>query len=125
LPAQWLREAGLDVDAWRRAPAPNDALARVTARVLDTADDLYRRADAGIAALPADCRVAIRAARLIYSDIGRVIVRARYDNVTRRASVSTSRKLWLLLRAMMPRKARDRFGEAPLDATRFLVEAAA
>jgi phytoene synthase len=49
--------------------------------------------------LPRDCRPAIRAARLLYADIGRV-VRARGGNsVDRRAVVSRGRKLGLVLKA--------------------------
>lgn len=124
LPRAWLREAGVDPEAWLASPAPTPAVRAVIARLLDAADVLYRRADRGIAVLPADCRVAIRAARLIYSDIGRGIAEAGYDSVTRRAVVPAGRKVWLLLRALRPR-----FGERadaagpPLEAVSFLVEA--
>ena len=67
----------------------------------------------GIPALPADCRVAIRAARLIYADIGRSIARAGFDSVTRRAVVGPARKAWLALRALWARFARLRSLEAP------------
>lgn len=124
LPRAWLREAGVDPEAWLAAPTPSAELRAIVARLLDVAEVLYRRADRGIALLPADCRVAIRAARLIYSDIGRSIAAAGYDSVTRRAVVSKGRKLWLLLRALRPRLGAppDAAGP-PLDAVVFLVEA--
>ena len=127
LPADWMRHAKLDPDAWLARPVFDDALGSVVARLLETADALYLRADSGIALLPRDCRVAIRAARLIYADIGRVIRRARYDSVTRRAYVPLRRKLWLLLRAFLSRgRAGSGSGiaDGPLAPAAFLVHAA-
>jgi phytoene synthase len=99
LPGAWLREAGVDVDAWRAQPVFTPAIGAVTERLLKEADALYARADRGVPMLPRDCRPAIRAARLLYADIGRV-VRARGGNsVDRRAVVSRGRKLGLVLKA--------------------------
>jgi phytoene synthase len=67
--------------------------------VLRRADDFYRSGDAGIVYLPVRCAVAIRAARLIYAEIGRVIARRRYDVLAGRAVVSRRRKLLLLAKA--------------------------
>jgi phytoene synthase len=126
LPLAWMREAGIDPDAWLRAPRYDEAVARVVARLLDAADALYRRADAGIPMLPADCRTAIFAARLVYADIGRSIARAAFDSITRRARVSGPRKLVLLLRSLGARWLRTGAGgEPPLEPTRFLVAACA
>jgi phytoene synthase len=94
LPLEWLAEGGVDC-----VSRPGRGLAGVLRRLLAAADRLYQRADAGIALLPADCQPAIRAARLIYADLGRSIARAGYDPVTRRAVVSGRRKLWLLAEA--------------------------
>jgi phytoene synthase len=126
LPLQWMRDAGLDPDRWLARPTPDEAMRSVVAQLLQTADDLYTRADAGVGALPVDCRVAIRAARLIYADIGRVVRRARFDSVTQRAVVSKTRKVWLILRALVARFERPRvMGAPPLGSTRFLVTACA
>jgi phytoene synthase len=128
LPLAWMREAGLDADTWVAHPRRCDALAALVARLLASAEVLYRRADAGIAYLPGDCRTAIYAARLLYRDIGRSIARAEFDSVTRRAYVSTWRKVWLLLRSFGARWLRTRtrpLAEPPLEPTRFLVNACA
>lgn len=96
LPQAWLREEGVDPDAWLANPAPCAGVARVTRRVLDEAAVLYRRAEGGIALLPRDVRPAIWAARFIYGDIGAQIRRNALDSVTRRAVVSKRRKLALI-----------------------------
>lgn len=124
LPLAWLEEAGVDVGAFLAAPRFSPALGGVVQRLLDHARTLYTRSDAGVAGLPADCRIAIRAARLIYADIGRVIAAQGYDTVSRRAVVSKPRKLWLLARAFGARF----FAPPPivspaLPSVRFLVEA--
>ncbi|MDH3458480.1 MAG: squalene/phytoene synthase family protein, partial [Gemmatimonadota bacterium] len=64
------------------------------------AEGLYRRSEVGIPALPPRCRLAIRAARLIYADIGREIAMAGYDSVSRRAYTTGTRKAVLALRAL-------------------------
>jgi phytoene synthase len=126
LPLAWLAEAGIEADRFLAAPRHSAALAGVVARLVAAADTLYARADAGIAALPRDCRPAIRAARLIYAEIGREVVRAGCDSVGRRAVVSKSRKLALAARAAgavasIPWPD----AEPPLAAARYVVEAAA
>ncbi|NMC69818.1 MAG: phytoene/squalene synthase family protein [Myxococcales bacterium] len=127
LPRCWLREAGIDGDAFLAEPAFRPALGDVVERLLCEADRLYERAAPGIPLLPKDCRPAIRAARLIYADIGRVIREAGNDSVSRRATTSRGRKLVLLLRARWGRKARaeERVGAGlpPLAETAFLVRA--
>lgn len=96
LPLSWMREAGLDVDAWLADPQFSPALGSVIERLLDAADVYYARADAGIAQLPASCRPGIRAARTLYAEIGHQLRRDRYDSVSARTVVSTQRKLQLL-----------------------------
>ena len=102
LPRQWLREADIDPDAFLAAPVFSAGVAGVTARLLAEAGRLYVRAEAGIAMLPRDCRPAIRAAHSIYAEIGAEVVRAGHDSVSRRAVVSSRRKLTLLGRAWLP-----------------------
>ncbi len=124
LPLAWMREAGLDPDGWLAGPVANDVMKSLVARLLAEASTLYERADRGVAALPADCRIAIRAARLIYSDIGRYVSRAGFDSVSRRAFVPRLRKLWLLARSLGAPLMRPASIDAPpLEPTRFLVTA--
>lgn len=99
LPLNWMAEAGLDPDAFVADPRPSPALSRVVARLLGEADRLYTRAQPGITALPPRCRPAIRAASLIYSEIGRVVAAQEFDSVSRRARVRAGRKLALLAAA--------------------------
>lgn len=128
LPRTWLREAGLDPDAWLREPVFNAAIAQVVSRLLTAADALYARAEHGVAELPRDCRPAIQAARLVYAEIGREVERAGHDSVSRRAVVCTERKLALMARAMVAAlvsPAGENTALAPLPAVQFLVDAAA
>ena len=99
LPAEWLREAGIDPAGWLRNPLWTPALGHVTARLLAAAQPLYQQADVGISHLPADCRFGVYAARLIYADIGTSVARAGYNSVDQRAVVSGWRKLGLLWQA--------------------------
>lgn len=126
LPLAWLREEGLDVDAWLRDPRYNDAVAAVTKRMLDLAESIYQRAETGIAKLPVACRPGIYAARLLYAEIGHEVARNGYDSVTRRAVVPTARKVTLLSRAVAstPFPGR-RCADPALRENRFLVDAAA
>ena len=131
LPRDWMREAGLDPDAWLRNPVFTPALGSVVQKLLRHADELYHRAELGLAELPRDCRAAIQSARLVYAEIGREVERAGCDSVTRRAVVSSRRKLALVARASLaavrlPRRARLDDGELlPLPAIAFLVDASA
>ena len=126
LPLAWMREAGIEPEAWLRNPKFNAGVASVVARVLKAADDLYQRAGQGIAALPRDCRPAIQAARLIYAEIGREVQRAGMDSVSRRAVVSSRRKSWLLVAACgaaIQSPARSRAALTPLPEVQFLLDA--
>jgi phytoene synthase len=128
LPRQWLREEGLDPDAWLRDPVFDPAIARCTARLLSAAEELYRRAEHGVAELPLDCRPAIQAARLVYAEIGRQLLRDGLDNINRRTVVSRRRKLGLIARAAGAAFAppRQPLGDpAALPAVQFLLDAAA
>jgi len=104
LPASWLRERGVEPEHFVANPsdyAGDERIAAVIEALLREADELYLRADAGIAMLPRDSRAAIRAARLIYSDIGRMIRAQACDPTRGRAHTSKARKLWLLTRALV------------------------
>jgi phytoene synthase len=126
LPLDWLAEEGVDVEGFLRDPRFSPGLGRVVKRVLALAAMYYRRADDTIRLMPRDCRVGIRAARLIYAEIGHMVARNGHDSVGQRAYTSKARKLWLLLRAL-PAYA---WGSSapntpPADAVRFLLAAVA
>lgn len=131
LPLEWLRDAGIDPEAWLARPVFNAEIADIVQRLLDAADILYARATFGIANLPVACRPGIYAARALYAEIGRELERGGLDSVARRAVVSTNRKLAVLARTLAfletewaPAK---KFGSesAQIEETRFLVDAVA
>jgi len=99
LPLEWLRAERVDPDALVARPRFSPSIGVVVCRLLDHAELLYRRADGGVVALPADCRVAIAGARRIYADIGRVIRARGYDSVSGRAYTTGARKVELLAAA--------------------------
>lgn len=130
LPLAWLRDAGIDPDAWLAAPAFTPPIAMIVQRLLDAADGLYQRATAGIAQLPASCRPGIYAARALYAEIGREVERNDRNSITQRAVVSGERKLQVLARTMLSmdrdwRPARAFPPQDQIAATRFLIEAVA
>jgi phytoene synthase len=125
LPLDWLREEGLDVDAWLARPVYNEAVGAVTKRVLDLAETIYQRAESGIAKLPVPCRPGIYAARLLYAEIGHEVARNGYDSVTRRAVVPPARKVTLLSRAVASTPfPGGHCADAALAENQFLVDAA-
>ncbi len=128
LPLAWLREAGVDPDAWLAEPVFDARIAAVVRRLLRHADTLYDRVDAGIALLPPGCRPGIQAARVLYAEIGREVERRGCDSVSQRAVVPGRRKAALLARALAEgavARRRPGAGSPPLDAVRYLVDAAA
>ena len=124
LPRQWLREAGIDPDAWLAAPQHSPALGQVVKRLLREADALYERVDAGVATLPLGCRPGINAARFLYAQIGLEVERRGLNPVDSRAVVSRRRKATSLVRALLALAPDDsHLPQPPLAATRHLVEA--
>jgi len=122
LPDRWLAEAGAP-GLWRAAggalPAHGRAaMARVVARLLREADRYYTSGDRGLAALGVRAAFAVRAARLVYSAIGRRIAGAGHDVVAGRAVVPRWQKLLWVGRAFfdvalgLPRRAFRRFRRA-------------
>ena len=131
LPLNWLAQAGIDPDAYFADPLPSDPIRAMVKRLLREADSLYARSEAGIPALPMAARPGIYAARHIYAGIGQAVTRNGFDSVSWRGRTSKRQKAgWLglsILRAgvsmTMPRSAV--LYAAPLEETRFLVDAAA
>lgn len=126
LPRAWLREAGMDPEAWLAAPVWSAELGRVVERLLAAAEALYDRADQGIANLPRDCRPGIGAARYLYAEIGHEVDRRGPQALRQRAVVAPARKAQLLPLALLAAaRSRDLEPIPPLAETRFLVEAVA
>jgi len=126
LPLDWMRAAGLDPDEWLANPVFTKKLGDVIERVLRAAETLYRRADAGLAKLPAACRPGMFAARLLYAEIGREVARRGYDSVSQRAVVPWRRKARLLLDAVLEAGfGRPQCSEAPLNECLFLLDSVA
>ena len=100
LPSQWLKDAGVSADEWLAHPRFEPRIGGVVDRLLAEADGLYVRAISGITELPADCRPAIHAARLMYAEIGREVARHAGDSVSQRAVVSGRRKALLIAQAL-------------------------
>lgn len=124
LPRVWMREAGLDPDAWLADPKFDDRLGGVVERLLAEADRLYDRARPGVALLPRACRPAIHAAARIYRAIGQEAADAGWDTVSRRAVTSRRRKLALAAAGLADAAgSRNGYETPPLPETRFLVQA--
>ena len=124
LPRVWMREAGLDPDEFLASPTFTPALGAVIARLLREADVFYQRATAGITFLPANCRRAIFASRLLYAEIGSEVAKHQFDSVSRRAVVPRQRKLALLTQAFIGKARSDYLGTEPCaPEAAFLVDA--
>ncbi len=125
LPLEWMEEARVDVDRFIMSPTPTRGVREVVMRLLRSAEPLYARSEEGIGALPADCRPAIRGARLVYAAIGDEVRKNAHDAVTRRAVVGPLDKARLFARALRPLPGEERGGPVrpPLESTRALVDA--
>ncbi len=102
LPGDWLADEGLDPQTLGVAGRRRTALARVARRLIEAAEPYYASADIGVAALPPRSAWAIAAARAVYREIGRQVLRqgaAAWDD---RAVVSRPRKAALIARAALP-----------------------
>jgi phytoene synthase len=99
LPDSLLGEAGAPhLRSRLGGPLPRDArqpVARVVRELLCHADSLYESGDRGIPMLPWRAAIAVRTARHVYADIGRVVLAQGADPFAPRAVVSTPRKLAL------------------------------
>jgi 15-cis-phytoene synthase len=131
LPVGWLTAAGVDPEAFLANPAASPAIRLAIAQLLAEADRLYRRSEAGVAALPLACRPGIFAARMIYAGIGSAVRRNDHDSITTRARTGRGQKLgWLGMAtlkagstAVLPRA--PVLHAPPVAEVAFLVQAAA
>jgi phytoene synthase len=103
LPGEVLREHGVDPDAWLASPVASEGIRGAVCQTLDDADRLYAAAWPGIGELPSRSRAAIRAAALVYAEIGRKVREADCDSVTRRVWTGRLEKVRLLGRALRGR----------------------
>jgi len=125
LPAEVLRNFGVDGQKWLSNPKFNDGISSSIEVLLGVAERLYLRSEWGIAQLPPRCRPGIFAARSIYAEIGSEIERRGFDTVSGRAVVDVGRKLRLLATSMHKAVTDRPKDHAPaLHETRFLVDAA-
>jgi len=122
LPLAWLRDAGIDPDTWLARPRFEPGIGEVVQRLLAEADRLYLRSEAGIAALPAACRPAIRASCRLYAEIGRGLERSGLDSVSRRTVVSDWRKAKVAFASLVGAAPRAGLDAPPLPEARFLVD---
>ncbi len=126
LPRDWLREAGVDADGLTRDSRHTPALGEVVQRLLAQADLLYGRADSGIAGLPAACRPAIYAARLLYAGIGDQLQHQAFDAVSSRAVLPASAKLRRVLAVRgLPQVCAESLQSPVLPEAAYLIDAAA
>lgn len=126
LPLDWLAEAGIDAQGWLRRPVFDERLATVITRLLAAAEELYQRADIGLANLPSACRPGMYAARLLYAEIGRELERRGLDSVNQRAVVAWQRKARILGDAMVAAaRPAPVVGTDVLEEARYLVGEAA
>jgi 15-cis-phytoene synthase len=124
LPLDWLRESGIDPDAFLATPRIDSTIRLLVARLLGEADKLYARARGGIACLPLSCRPAIMTAGLLYAEIGRAVERLNHDSINQRAFVPRRQKMYLLSRAVIHTPfLKQGAAVAPLAEVSYLIEA--
>jgi phytoene synthase len=104
LPQEDLR--GFGADPRHRSVTP--AWRNVMRYEIERARRLYHAADRGITLLPARSASSIATARILYAEILDEIEAADYDVFTRRARVSTSRKVFVAIRTAARRAAGPR-----------------
>ncbi len=102
LPAAWLREAGVEpISSAVAAPKHRAAVHAVAVRLLALAEPYYNSARGGLRGLPFRSSLAIAAARGVYREIGRKVVRGGPGVWNRRVVVSRPMKLWLFGRGFL------------------------
>ena len=118
--SNFLRDVGEDVKERDRVYLPQETLQQYdvsTSQILNLEFDenvraviqheqqrteaLYREGVRGIQYLPEDCQFAVLLAAILYADHHRAIERVDYDVLSTTPSLSTPRKLWLLIKTRM------------------------
>jgi 15-cis-phytoene synthase len=93
LPAEWLREAGLDISDLAD-PAGQKKAFPLVCRLIDTAEPYYASARIGESALPVRAAWAIATARGVYRDIGLQIRKRGHQRMDERSYTSKAGKAW-------------------------------
>ncbi len=102
LPAAWLREAGITPTPEAVAdPANRAAVHAVARRLLSVAEPYYDSAREGLRWLPYRSVMAVAAARGVYREIGRKLIRKGPGAWEKRVSVGKPMKLWLFGRSLL------------------------
>lgn len=99
LPKDWLAEEGIEQADLIANPVYSDALGRVVERTLALAEEIYLRGVTGIVELPTSCRPGIRAAGLVYAEIGEMVKQNGYNSVDQRAFTTKERKIGLMFKS--------------------------
>lgn len=119
LPRDLLAAAGApDLRSFLGEPLPKSArrsIALVTSELLRRAASLYASGDEGIPYLSWRSAIAVRTARLVYADIGRVVLAQNADPFAPRAVVGKGRKLMLAVRALFETRVPPPFEPARLE----------
>ena len=100
LPEEWLLEENLTVQNLFE-PESRAALFRVVQRLVAQAEGFYDSGLRGVAALPLRAAFAVQAAALIYREIGRRLLTLGPGGLDQRTVVSTGRKVWLAVFAVV------------------------
>jgi phytoene synthase len=95
LPLETLRSHDVDVKDIRRCDPTPEFRQAVRAELLRT-ENRYRKGVAGIEYLPRDCQFAVLLAAVLYAEHHRLIRGQDFDVLTKRPSLSTTRKLWVV-----------------------------
>ncbi len=105
LPLEWLSNAGIDVDAAVADPAMlledrhRAQVAAVVERLLRMAEDYYESAGYGLRALPTRSAWAVAAAKNVYREIGRKVLKDVEASLARRTVVWRPAKVWMFAAA--------------------------
>jgi phytoene synthase len=94
LPTSWLEQVELPQDEISD-PKHRPKIADLSRRLLREADKYYQSGDEGLRYLPFRCACAIAAARNVYAEIGRLVIKGGASSWDGRTFTSKGRKLWL------------------------------
>ncbi|MEM7290045.1 MAG: phytoene/squalene synthase family protein [Pseudomonadota bacterium] len=126
LPASWLDEAGVDRRKLLAEPQFTPELGSVVSRLLEHAREIYNRGMTGVSDLPTACRPGIRAAGMVYAEIGEKVRQNGYNSIDTRAYTSKGRKLSLMLRSARSSLESLHVDPSPAEPeVQFLIDAAA